>query len=420
MKIHLFSPEIKKHKLLSSLLLLSFLLFTQITTSLQAARASGKHEESPSAFINGVKKVVLHEGRFSTQLVFYFNNPLFCKKKINQETHSVKLGFPGMQTSVFREQELTSCLTTLKAKGIITDYLFGNKDGSVPQVNLSMTFPSEKERAVLVKWSQLESPTRFILDIFSYKQLDALKKQSNILLYASNNGTLFTRYRQKRAKDLRIIIDPGHGGNDPGCINYGIKEKEITLTLAQKIQEQLRNEGFSCSLTRNHDKTVSLQERTILADQMQADIFVSVHANSAAHISDEVSGLETYYLTHQARAKTPSSGIFSPTEATPPHDLQDLLDRSVNHSADLAQEIQQNTLKALHQKEYSCINRGVKQNSAVVLLKSLIPSALVEVGYTSHKQEAARLTCPHYQELLAQGITQGIKAYIKKHYFLKK
>jgi N-acetylmuramoyl-L-alanine amidase len=220
------------------------------------------------------------------------------------------------------------------------------------------------------------------------------------------------------SKIRRIVVDPGHGGKDPGATGpTGLQEKEVVLTtgllLARKIREEL---GIDVVMTRSSDIFIELQERTAMANQVGADLFVSIHAN--ASLNRNTSGMETYYLN---LAKTEKVAQLAARENGTSLEKVSLLQAvlfdlmanyKLNDSAHMAEEVQ----KALYKKisgQYSAVkNLGVKQGPFYVLVGATMPSILVETAFISNEREEARLKDPLYLEQTADGIFQGIKAYI--------
>ena len=219
-------------------------------------------------------------------------------------------------------------------------------------------------------------------------------------------------------KIRRIVVDPGHGGHDPGAIGAaGTREKDIVLQIAVRLARKLREElGLDVVLTRSTDVFLELQERTAIANQVGADLFVSIHAN--ASLNRNASGMETYYLN---LAKTEKVAQLAAKENGTSLEKVSLLQAvlfdlmanyKLNDSAHLADEVQ----KALYQKvsgSYSGVkNLGVKQGPFYVLVGATMPSILVETAFVSNDREEARLNEPDYQQNTAEGILGGIREYI--------
>ena len=221
----------------------------------------------------------------------------------------------------------------------------------------------------------------------------------------------------KPGKIRRIVVDPGHGGHDPGALGAGgIKEKDVVLQIGLKLARKLREElGLDVVMTRSTDVFIELQERTAIANKVGADLFVSVHAN--ASLNHNASGIETYYLN---LAKTEKAAQLAAKENGTSLEKVSLLQAvlfdlmanyKLNDSAHLADEVQ----KALYNKvnnQYPAKNLGVKQGPFYVLVGATMPSILVETAFLSNEREEGRLKDAKYQDLTAEGILAGIKGYI--------
>ncbi|MDX2213380.1 MAG: DUF3747 domain-containing protein [Oculatellaceae cyanobacterium bins.114] len=174
-----------------------------------------------------------------------------------------------------------------------------------------------------------------------------------------------------------VVIDPGHGGTDPGAIGIGgIQEKEIVLAIAQEVTSLLERHGVQAVMTRRDDRTLDLEPRVTFAERANADLFVSIHANSTPSGST-ANGAETYYSSATGRQ--------------------------------LAQAIQSNMIQST-----GMIDRGVKQARFYVLTQTSMPAALVEVGFVTGQQDVRRLSSPTSRRQIAGAITDGILQYIQQ------
>jgi N-acetylmuramoyl-L-alanine amidase len=215
-----------------------------------------------------------------------------------------------------------------------------------------------------------------------------------------------------------VVIDPGHGGPRPGTIGKtGLQEKEVNLGVALALQKLLREKaGLEAVLTRESDVDVSLEDRTIIANQKRADLFVSIHSN--AHRDRKRGGVETFFLNV---SPDPSVIELAAAEnATSTKNigemktiLQKIVQNSkVQESRGLAESIQRNLVKALSQDLPSIKSLGVKGGPFWVLIGGEMPSVLVEISHLSNPREEAKLRTQRYRELAAQGIYDGIMEYI--------
>ena len=198
----------------------------------------------------------------------------------------------------------------------------------------------------------------------------------------------------------RIAIDAGHGGKDHGAENkaHGLKEKTLTLEVANRLKVLLERRGFEVVLTRNSDDYIPLAQRPQRADRLKADLFISIHFNAAE--SKAAAGLETFALTPQFQA---SSKYARPTSKDST--------RYTGNNQD-----PWNTLLAYHVQRglVSRIggpDRGVKRARFMVLKELDCPAVLVEMGFVSHAQTAQKLHSAAYRQMLAQSLYDGILAY---------
>ena len=210
-----------------------------------------------------------------------------------------------------------------------------------------------------------------------------------------------------------IVIDAGHGGNDPGASHHGLKEKYLALDIARRLRASLQEAGMTVVMTREADQFIPLSGRPAVANRLGADLFVSVHIN--ANRNQGVSGAEVYYPRVSAvsqTAKWPPSvrlaEVGVPT-LTVKQILWDLvLGRTRSHSRKLASTIC-GSLK--HGLQVSCKTKSAR---FVVLREAWMPSVLVEVGYVSNWEEARQLESSDYRASAAESIAQGIVAYIRE------
>jgi N-acetylmuramoyl-L-alanine amidase len=182
-------------------------------------------------------------------------------------------------------------------------------------------------------------------------------------------------------KDRIIVVDAGHGGKDPGTIGSNTNEKTIVLSVAQKLKEKLESAGAKVIMTRDDDTFISLEGRVEIAKKNHAELFISIHVNSAS--SNKANGAETYYDT-----------------STNPKGYESYL---------LAKEIQSQIVN--NAKMY---DRGVKDNRFYVIRNNTVPSVLIELGFISNESDAAKLTSSSYQDIFAESIYQGIVQYYSK------
>ena len=208
-----------------------------------------------------------------------------------------------------------------------------------------------------------------------------------------------------------VVLDPGHGGGDQGAKGPGSElEKDITLAVARATAAQLQAAGVTARLTRDGDDTVSLTDRTALANRLQATVFVSIHAN--ASLARGAHGAETYYMSADASDAQAAQSAARENASASPDTVQLILwdlahVANLNNSARLARTIQErlNALQGIK-------DRGIRQAPFVVLTGATMPAALVEVGFLSNADEAARLALPDTQQQIAAALAAAIVDFL--------
>ncbi len=270
----------------------------------------------------------------------------------------------------------------------------------------------------------LKDPFRIVMDIWGenaeIQAVDtASKEESSTQIITTDNIKSSSIAKQLALGVRRIVIDPGHGGKDPGAPGYlkNVWEKDITLKLAKKLAAKLRDK-LKCEvlLTRATDKYISLEERTAIANTKKADLFISLHCNASK--SKSLKGFETYFLNLAtddqaiavaARENATSRKNISDLESI----LNDLMQNAkIKESSRLA-TIVQNSMVSNLQKKYSQIkDLGVKQAPFYVLIGARMPAILIETSFISNKTECKRMITETYQSNVCDAITHGVEEYI--------
>lgn len=177
-----------------------------------------------------------------------------------------------------------------------------------------------------------------------------------------------------------VVVDPGHGGPDPGAVGIGgIYEKDIVLDISLQVASLLENQGIQAILTRQTDMDLGLQPRVDLANRARANLFVSIHANAISMSRPEVNGIETYHVAGSREGQR------------------------------LAEHIQRQLLASTGMRD-----RGVKRARFYVLVRTAMPAVLVEVGFVTGQEDALRLSDPATRTQMAQAIVQGILDYLQR------
>jgi N-acetylmuramoyl-L-alanine amidase len=215
-----------------------------------------------------------------------------------------------------------------------------------------------------------------------------------------------------------VVLDPGHGGRQPGAVAAdGTPEKAICLQVALRVARHLRQiKGVRVLLTRREDQTLSLRQRAEIANRLKASVFLSIHVNSSPRPG--ASGVETYFLSNGAsdrRARllaNRENADLIQAEQAPTGVLEQILKdadtgRMMGESARLARLVQSGMVDAVGGND-----RSVRQAPFAVLVRSGAAAALVELGFLTHAADLKRVKDPAHQDRLAQGLAQGVKAFL--------
>ncbi len=284
-------------------------------------------------------------------------------EKTNSQTSSMILSFnhPIVHGIERTNSRLTLYLYNVSRynedtyKSVFNNTIFANSNITLlPGVGMKLTIPTEQDTFVNT-YLGLDSKTLKI-------QLTIPKKTKPPVVSKSGSK--------------KIVIDAGHGGNDVGAIRENITEKAITLDVAQRLKDLLEKKGYQVEMTRDTDKTVSLQDRVAFSESKQPDIFVSVHVNSSE--KPEITGIETHYY-HQ-------------------------------ESLSLAQTVHASLASNINSK-----NRGLFKSKFYVINHTTCPAILVEIGFISNEGERAELVSNKRKQATAKAIAEGVENYFKNH-----
>ncbi len=238
-------------------------------------------------------------------------------------------------------------------------------------------------------------------------------------------GAAGARAQSPRApRPLKIVLDPGHGGKDPGASGGdGLLEKDVVLDIARQLAERLREEiGATVVLTRDRDAFLTLEERTARANAEGADLFVSIHANASPHA--DLAGVETYYLNNTddratVRLAAMENGLkFIGNGRHAGGDdlsyiLSDLVQQGkLQDSVALSHALQRGLVSRLRDSHSDVGDLGVKQGPFYVLVGAYMPCVLVEVAFLTNPVEGKRLATPGYRKAIAAGLSMGVKDYV--------
>jgi len=256
----------------------------------------------------------------------------------------------------------------------------------------------------------LSSPDRIVVDIFKTTGESRVISQPEI-----PKETIAEKIKDQRI----VVIDPGHGGSQPGAIGpSGLKEKEVVLDIALRLRKKLENDGFMVYLTRDKDLDVLLEDRPLMAVQKEAIAFISIHTNSVIQKgSSTARGIETYVLNSRyigASAKDVADRENRASQFY--HYEDDILNQiiadleesaSISFSLDFADIVQKKLVQ-----HAGLDNRGVKQAPFIVLKGLNMAGVLIEVGFISNPNEEKLLKTPEFREKVAQALSEAVKEYV--------
>jgi N-acetylmuramoyl-L-alanine amidase len=235
---------------------------------------------------------------------------------------------------------------------------------------------------------------------------------------AANAAGGFSIARQLGLSVSRIVIDPGHGGHDPGTPARGLTESQLTLDVALRLEKLLaKDEGVEVVLTRRTDAYIPLEERTAIANRSDADLFLSIHANSSRNTA--ASGIETYFLSF---ASSPDAEAIAARENSASeremHQLSDIikaisLNNKLDESRDLANMVQDALMANLKKSNREVRSRGVKKAPFVVLIGAQMPSVLAEISFLTNRRELQLLKTAAYKQRIAESLHNAIVKYRK-------
>jgi N-acetylmuramoyl-L-alanine amidase len=233
----------------------------------------------------------------------------------------------------------------------------------------------------------LTNPNRLVIDV--YGERDGNQRRGPGVPGVRNGDRLSPDAREVRT----VIVDPGHGGSDPGAIGVGgLREKDVTLRLSKMLVAKLRSMGFRVVATRDGDRFVSLEERTAIAEGSKGDVFISLHANAAPRRS--VQGIETYYPDanherHSLRIAMRENGISRDQLNELHRTLAKFrIDEISPYSKRLASLVQGQLAHALPSRYGKIHDLGAKKGPFYVLFLSNMPAILVEAGFLTNKSDA--------------------------------
>jgi N-acetylmuramoyl-L-alanine amidase len=303
------------------------------------------------------------------------------------------------------------------------------KDGVLKKVNVAQ-FDPQTVRLVLnldqinnFRIVPFENPNRIIIDVYGKNSqvrdaaFNPPQQYQTAEVPKRTNGEI-TLAQQLGLGINTIVVDPGHGGKDPGAIGRsGVMEKDVVLDISKRLKTLLeKNLGKKVILTRETDIFIPLEERTQMANAQKADLFISIHTNSSPKRTTR--GTEIYLVGQStdrpametaARENSASERAMSDLELI----LNDLLENTkIDESLELAHLTSQSFHKTVGSKYKNVVNLGVKRAPFYVLINASMPSILTEISFISNPQEEKRLKNETYRQKAAEALYQGINQYI--------
>jgi N-acetylmuramoyl-L-alanine amidase len=307
--------------------------------------------------------------------------------------------------------------------GLINSQLIYNDYAAVPEIRLGQHVGNTTriviDMAGISRYTvfSVYDPFRLVIDcVLDPERPKTIVANQKVTPIEKNPGGDISLARQLGLGISRIVIDPGHGGHDPGAIGRGAVESEIALDVALRLNELLMTKpGFEVIMTRRTDRFVPLKERTAIANRENADLFLSIHAN--ASLKPQAGGIETYYLnfTTDPEAEAVAARENS-ASGQAMRNLTDIvqtiaLNNKLDESRDFAQMVQNSMFHRLRPQHNQLRNLGVKQAPFVVLIGAKMPSVLAEISFVTNEIESSLLQTDTYRQRAAQALLDAILIY---------
>ena len=283
-------------------------------------------------------------------------------------------------------------------------------DGLLKRIRTGQFSPTTTR--VVLDLEQIESYTAFPL-YSPYRLIIDVKGKSKQTVSRHQPG------QSRPPPQYKIMLDPGHGGRDPGAVGIGgLKEKTVVLAISKRLGKKLESHlPVKVFYTRQKDVFIPLEERTAQANAMKADLFISIHANASDN--PHAQGVETYYLNNSNDQATIRLASIENGLASPGSELSFILSdlhHTVNEpeSIALAHALQDSMMAQVAKRHTRVRNLGVKKGPFYVLVGAHMPCVLAEVSFLTHRVQGRLLRSSAYQETVAEGLFQGIARFLKE------
>jgi N-acetylmuramoyl-L-alanine amidase len=299
------------------------------------------------------------------------------------------------------------------------------EDGLLKQIRIGQ-YSADVVRVVLDMHSlrahnafMLADPYRLVVDVQGVKApAESSAKEAPAKKPPAKRGAAGKEDKKPAPSGIRkIVLDPGHGGKDPGALGVGgSAEKDIVLSIAKKLAAKLKNEmGIQVVLTRKNDRFVALENRTAIANAEDADLFISLHMN--ASVNGEAKGIETYYLDNTSdEAALRLAARENGTSRKNISDLQFILsdmtqNMKLEDSISLAHRLQKSAVSAMAKPLGEVKDLGVKKALFYVLVGARMPSVLVEMFFVTNRSEGRAMSQASTQDAMVEALMRGIQEY---------
>lgn len=291
-----------------------------------------------------------------------------------------------------------------------------NSKSEITQIQQQKATQDQAQNQKLAQQKQEKVAAQTKMDAKSTQSTTEKDEQEIVLAPVKTAATKKTT----SAKGKVVVLDAGHGGDDPGAINGSLKEKNIVLSIAQKAGKELQGRGYKVYYTRSKDKFINLRDRTKYANDKAADLFISIHANAAPSKTKAATmrGIETFFLSparsersKNAAALENKSDIEEMNYFSKQTFLNFLNREKIIASNKLAIDVQREVLARAKSVSSKASDGGVREAPFWVLVGALMPAVLLEVGYITHPSEGDLINNSKYQDALAKGLADGIDVY---------
>lgn len=413
------------------LLIIATLLATSLLLPLPAPAAGKKAVKKPA--FAGQTSATIRPSAVLGEMK-HWSNPDYTRisleldRDVTWEAHELGKGAPGKPGRVYVDLNRTRLGASVRDITIGDGLLKGARVGQYKPDVVRVVLDTENIKDFKV--FPLSDPARLIIDVRGERPTEISRMEQSIsamperVTPKNEEPPVIIEKKVKPprkpliSKIRRIVVDPGHGGHDPGAVGpTGLQEKDVVLSVGLRLKEMLIEElGLDVVMTRSNDTFIPLEERTAIANKVNADLFLSVHANAAPNRA--ATGIETYYLNlakteKVAQLAAKENGTSLEKVSILQAILFDLMaNYKLNDSAHLADEVQKSLHKKIKTRHSDVKNLGVKQGPFYVLVGATMPSILVETAFLSNAVEESRMREPAYLEMTAEGILDGVRSYI--------